>query len=98
MIRSHAQHESMHVLHAKARARMLMLAQGCEYFRLLLTRVSGCDATHTWQSLEQQATPLHTRGEAVRVVAQPDRQGQLGKADGRRVVLVGGSGIGARDE
>jgi len=26
MIRSHAQHESMHVLHAKARARMLIIS------------------------------------------------------------------------
>jgi hypothetical protein len=31
--------ESIHALHAKARARMLMLAQGCESSRLLLTRV-----------------------------------------------------------
>jgi hypothetical protein len=28
----------MSALHAKARARMLMLAQGCESFRLLLSR------------------------------------------------------------
>jgi len=39
MIRPHAQHESMHALPAKAHARMLMLAQGCESSRLLLTRV-----------------------------------------------------------
>jgi hypothetical protein len=39
MIRPHAQDESIHALHAKARARMLMLAQGCESSRLLLTRV-----------------------------------------------------------
>jgi hypothetical protein len=31
--------ESIHALHAKARARMLMLAQGCKSSRLLLTRV-----------------------------------------------------------
>ena len=38
MIRPHAQDESIHALHAKARARMLMLAQGCESSRLLLSR------------------------------------------------------------
>ena len=37
MIRSHAQHEILHALHAKAHARMLMLAQGCH------TRVCVCD-------------------------------------------------------
>ena len=37
MIRPHAQDESIHALHAKARARMQMLAQGCESSRLLLT-------------------------------------------------------------
>ena len=41
MIRPHAQDESTHALHAKARARMLMLAQGCESSRLLLSRVCG---------------------------------------------------------
>jgi len=39
LLRPHAQHESMLALHAKAHARMLMLAQGCESSRLLLTRV-----------------------------------------------------------
>jgi hypothetical protein len=43
MIRSHAQHESIYTMHAKERARMLMLAQGCKSFRLLLTRGGkGC--------------------------------------------------------
>ena len=35
------------------------------------------------------AGSLMERLAAVVVVAQPDRQGQLGKADGRRVGLVG---------
>jgi hypothetical protein len=39
MIRSHAQHQSIHAVHAKAHARMLMLAQGCPSSRLLLKRV-----------------------------------------------------------
>ena len=54
--------------------------------------------------LEQKARPLPTleRPAAVRVVEQPDRRGQLRKADRRHVRLVGwwaaglGSGIGAR--
>ena len=41
-----------------------------------------------WSSRRRPCT-LVERPAAVRVVAQPDRQGQLGKADGRRVGLEG---------
>ena len=41
-----------------------------------------------WSSRRRPCT-LVERLAAVGVVAQPDRQGQLGKADGRRVGLVG---------
>jgi hypothetical protein len=41
-----------------------------------------------WSSRRRPCT-LVERLAAVRVVAQPDRQGQLGKADGRRVELEG---------
>ena len=59
---------------------------------------------HACLSLGQEACSAHTQGvmlrrrrpctlverlAAVGVVAQPDQQGQLGKADGRRVGLVG---------
>ena len=50
-----------------------------------------------WSSRRRPCT-LVERLAAVGIVAQPDRQGQLGKADGRHVGLVGwwaGSGIGA---
>ena len=59
MIRSHAQHESMHVLHAKARARMLMLAQGCEWSRLLLSRVCSMCALPLTRSLTHNAPSHH---------------------------------------
>ena len=50
-----------------------------------------------WSSRRRPCT-LVERLAAVGGVAQPDRQGQLGKADGLRVGLVGWcSGIGARD-
>ena len=51
----------------------------------------GCDVAHTRSPRSSRRRPctLVERLAAVRVVAQPDRQGQLGKADGRRVGLVG---------
>jgi len=59
MIRSHAQHESIDALHAKARARMLMLAQGCESLRLLLTRVCSMCALPLTRSLTHTAPSHH---------------------------------------
>ena len=59
----------------------------------------GCDVAHTRSPRSSRRRPctLVERLVAVRVVAQPDRQGQLGKADGRRVGLVGWwAGIGAK--
>ena len=41
------------------------------------------------RSSRRRPCTLVERPAAVRVVAQPDRQGQLGKADGRRVGLEG---------
>ena len=51
----------------------------------------GCDVAHTRSPRSSRRRPctLVERLAAVRVVAQPDRQGQLGKADGRRVGLEG---------
>jgi len=59
MIRPHAQDESIHALHAKARARMLMLAQGCESSRLLLSRVCSMCALPLTRSLTHTAPSHH---------------------------------------
>ena len=59
MIRPHAQHEGMRALLDKARARMLMLAQGCESLRLLLTRVCSMCALPLTRSLTHTAPSHH---------------------------------------
>ena len=59
MIRPHAQDESIHALHAKARARMQMLAQGCESSRLLLSRVCSMCALPLTRSLTHTAPSHH---------------------------------------
>jgi hypothetical protein len=50
----------------------------------VMLRTPGCP----WSSRRRPCT-LAQRPAAVRVVAQPDRQGQLGKADRGRVALMG---------
>ena len=59
MIRSHAQHQSIHAVHAKAHARMLMLAQGCPSSRLLLKRVEHMCAASITRSLSHTAPSHH---------------------------------------
>jgi hypothetical protein len=59
MIRPHAQGESIHALHAKARARMLMLAQGCESSGLLLSRVCSICGLPLTRSLTHTAPSHH---------------------------------------
>ncbi len=59
MIRPHAQGESIHALHAQARARMLMLAQGCESSGLLLSSVCSMCALPLTRSLTHTAPSHH---------------------------------------
>ena len=59
------QDESIHALHAKARARMLVLAQCCETFRLLLSRVCMC-ALPLARSLTHSAPLPHSTNQIIR--------------------------------
>ena len=64
MIRPHAQHESIHALHAKARARMLMLAQG---LRIVSFASHACVACVRCLSLAPSHTLLpHTTNQIIR--------------------------------
>ena len=56
------------------------------FARVLLSAHAGWDTTKTWKDLRPYT--LVERLAAVRVVALPDRQDQLKKADHRRVALV----------